>query len=105
MRKLGLRSLLMTLSLVVAAGPGLAQDAAPSGAQLANGCTACHGVEGRSISAIPGLAGRPGDELVELLKAYRAQQRPATIMNRIARGYTDDEIAALAAYFSSVSAK
>jgi cytochrome subunit of sulfide dehydrogenase len=75
------------------------------GQQLSNGCTSCHGIEGRSQTAVPPLAGRPADELRQLLLAYKAQKAPATIMNRIARGYTDDEIAALAAYFSSVSAQ
>jgi sulfide dehydrogenase cytochrome subunit len=34
------------------------------------------------------------------MRQFRADQRPATIMNRIARGFTDAELAQLAAYFA-----
>jgi len=78
--------------LLAAAGP------APLPAQ---GCLGCHGPEGRGSGAVPALAGRPAAETIAALRAYRAGQRPATIMDRIARGYTDAEMAAIAAYFAA----
>jgi sulfide dehydrogenase cytochrome subunit len=75
------------------------------GARLADTCTGCHGLEGRSLGAVPSIAGRPAEELAELLRAYKAQELDATIMNRLARGYSDEEIAILADYFSSKSPK
>jgi len=94
---------LLAAAMVLTAGlsPVFAADP-PTGEQLSNGCTACHGIEGRGGSAIPALAGKPADDLVAQLHAFRDQKGDATIMNRIARGFTDDEIQALATYFSSI---
>ena len=36
------------------------------------------------------------------MAAFRANGRPATIMSRVARGYTDTEVAAVAAYFAGL---
>ena len=78
-----------------ASAPALAQ--APLAAQ---GCLGCHGPNGAGIGSVPGLAGRDQAELVAQMRAFRANERPATIMGRIARGYTEAEIAASAAYFA-----
>ncbi|QXM24417.1 hypothetical protein KO353_14410 [Elioraea tepida] len=39
-------------------------------------------------------------QFVALMRAFRANERPNTVMGRISRGYTDAEIAALAAHFA-----
>jgi len=82
-------------------GPGFAADNA-EGARLANACTSCHGLDGRSVGAAPVLAGQGEEDLLVKLKAFKDGTAYATIMNRLARGYTDEELAALAAYFASV---
>jgi cytochrome subunit of sulfide dehydrogenase len=74
-----------------------AQAQAPLAAQ---GCLGCHGPQGAGIGSVPGLAGRDQAELVAQMRAFRANERPGTIMGRIARGYTDAEIIATAAYFA-----
>ena len=73
------------------------------GARLAAPCAGCHGTAGRppADSAIPGLAGRDAAELAGLLEAYRSGARASEEMGRIARGYDDAEIAALAAWFAA----
>lgn len=63
-------------------------------------CFNCHGTEGKAASAIPPIAGRDRAYLEETLKAYKAGSRPATIMQQLAKGYTDEEIAVLADYFA-----
>jgi sulfide dehydrogenase cytochrome subunit len=73
----------------------------PSAEALADACTSCHGVAGLSHGYIPSLAGLSRNQLVRALLEYREQKSPATIMNRIARTYTDQEIGLLADYFSS----
>jgi len=50
---------------------------------------------------MPGLAGRDKSELVRLMRDFRDGRRPATIMRQLARGYTDAEIEAAAAYFAA----
>jgi len=68
----------------------------------AESCMACHGPGGRGSGTVPPLAGREAAELAAAMAAFRANERPATIMNRIAAGYTEAEIAAAAAYFSGL---
>jgi cytochrome c553 len=72
-----------------------------SGEGLADACMSCHGIGGRSQGFIPSIAGVNKATLLRQLKAFRAQTAQATIMNRIARAYTDPELEALADYFSS----
>jgi cytochrome subunit of sulfide dehydrogenase len=74
---------------------------APNGEALGDACTSCHGIGGHSKGFIPSIAGVNKATLLQQLMAYRAQSAPATIMNRIARAYTDSELEALAGYFSS----
>jgi len=75
-------------------------QATPTAAMLGNPCIACHGVNGASIGAIPSLQGYPKEVIVSALDAFRADSRPATIMGRIAKGYTSEEIEALGEFFS-----
>ena len=71
---------------------------------MASACAMCHGSDGRAApnSTVAALAGRPKDEIVQSMAQFKSGQRPATIMHQIAKGYSDAEIAALAAYFSAL---
>jgi sulfide dehydrogenase cytochrome subunit len=69
---------------------------------VAESCVACHGPGGKGAGTVPPLAGRDAAELTAAMAAFRAEERPATIMSRILRGYTEAEIAAAAAYFSGL---
>lgn len=71
---------------------------------LANTCNGCHGPNGVSQGpASPTIAGMNKFYLVESMKAYRdGSARPSTIMSRIAKGYTDDEIKKIADHFSAM---
>jgi|SRR5688572_6016690 len=81
------------------AAPNLAEKGVRS---MAANCAACHGTTGKPVanSAVASLAGRPRDELVQVMGAFKKGERPATVMHQIAKGYGDDEIAALADFFS-----
>ena len=76
-------------------------------AALAMNCAICHGPDGRPApgSSIAGLAGRGERELFTAMRQFKEGSRAGTLMYQVARGYSDDEIAALARYFSSVPAK
>lgn len=65
-------------------------------------CNACHGPDGESRNAIPSLSGLSAKQIESALLAYKSGERSATIMDRIAKGYTDNEIAAVAAYFANL---
>jgi sulfide dehydrogenase cytochrome subunit len=76
-----------------------AQDRAQ---QLASACAICHGTDGRGDGKVlPPLAGMPREHIASQMRAFRDGQRPATVMHQIAKGYTDEQIDALAAFFSA----
>src|SRR3954468_17828759 len=96
----------MKLALVLGAALAYAPLAAyPQDIQaqrLAATCANCHGTNGRSVTTeLAPLAGRPKDYLVSQMKAFRDGTRPATIMQQIAKGYTDRQIEAMAEYFAA----
>ncbi|MBK1661392.1 c-type cytochrome [Paracraurococcus ruber] len=93
-----------SLAAALVAGGLLAMPAQAAGPAplAAQGCLGCHGPNGAGLASGARLAGRDAQELATLLRDYRADRRPGTIMNRIARGYTEDEIAAVAAYFAAI---
>jgi cytochrome c553 len=67
-------------------------------------CASCHGPSGRAPagSPVPGLAGRPQSYLIEQMQAFKTGKREATVMHQIAKGYTDEQIAAMAKWFAAV---
>ena len=84
----------------------LAQGVDPNlGRNLAAACANCHGTNGVSVQGMPSLAGQQRAYLVQQMQDFRAGKRPATIMHQIAKGYTDEQIEALAAYFSAQKAR
>jgi len=88
--------------LAAAAAPAAAQAPAAAAPIPALACAGCHGPGGSGSGAIPPIAGLDRQQFLETWAAFRADQRPASIMGRIARGYTDDEVAAMADYFASL---
>jgi cytochrome c553 len=82
-----------------------APNLSPSGVRgLAGTCAPCHGTDGRAAegSSVPGLAGRPREDLVRAMGQFRTAERPSTLMGQLAKGFTDAEIDALAGYFAAV---
>jgi len=66
-------------------------------------CAACHGAEGISPTDIwPNLAGQKMGYLIKQIKAFRDGDRKDPVMSPMAAGLSDDEIANLAAYYSSL---
>lgn len=72
------------------------------GEVLASTCFACHGTDGKSTGSIPSINGIPADSLRRTLQEFRDGRRPATVMDRHAKGYSDEEIASIADYLSRV---
>jgi sulfide dehydrogenase cytochrome subunit len=64
----------------------------PSPQLLTISCAGCHGTGGHSGGAIPSIHGRSAASIAESLRAFRDGKQPATVMNRIAKGFTDPEI-------------
>ena len=68
-------------------------------------CTGCHGTNGRSEGAIPAIAGRQKSEIVRLMLDFKRDQRAATVMHQHAKGYSDDQIERIAAFFAAQKAR
>jgi cytochrome subunit of sulfide dehydrogenase len=104
-------SSLFKASSVVAlllSGQAFAQSAADATQQLnirslAATCANCHGTNGKAFegSAVVSLAGMPKDYIVAQMKAFQTGARPATIMHQLAKGYSDQQIDQIAAYFAA----
>ena len=98
--------LLRRLAFFSLAAPVLATAQAPQPARdLAAACANCHGTDGASVQGMPWLAGQSRSYIVERLREFKMGKRPATIMHQIAKGYTDEQIEALATYFSAQKGK
>jgi len=73
------------------------------GEYLSAECVTCH--RAGAQQGIPSIFGMPPATFIDLLSQYRQKQRANPIMQTIASRLTDDEMAALAAYFSSLPAR
>ena len=93
------------LGLIVLGGlavSGNSWSGTASALDLANSCAGCHGVDGNSVGpATPTLAGVSSEYFTEAMLNYKDPEgRYSTIMGRIAKGYTDEEIKLMAGYFA-----
>jgi cytochrome c len=62
---------------------------------------ACHPRDNRN-AGIPPIVGWPADQFVAVLKSYKVKERSNPVMQVIAAGLSDGEMAALAAYFETL---
>jgi len=98
-----------TMNLALATGAlalalsnaGSAGDIA-SADMLAGTCDGCHGTNGNSAGpAAPSIAQMEKTAFVEAMQAFRSGDTYGTIMGRIAKGYTDEEIERMAGHFAA----
>ena len=75
------------------------------GRDIAANCANCHGTDGRSRGVVPSLAGQDKAYIAQQMKDFRDGKRPSTIMQQLAKGYTDSQIEAAAAYFAAQRGK
>jgi sulfide dehydrogenase cytochrome subunit len=80
-------------------------DASAQSAQaMAQNCYVCHGPQARGADRIVPLAGMPRDHIQRQLADFKADRRGGTIMNRIAKGYSDEQIAAISDFLAKLPA-
>ena len=101
----------MKLKIAIAAfgiaglvGAAHAQGPAPDpnlARNLAATCANCHGTNGKSLGGMESLAGEPKEKLLQKLADYRSGDKPATIMHQITRGYSQEQLETVAAYFAA----
>jgi cytochrome subunit of sulfide dehydrogenase len=91
------RRLAVAAALGCTSAGALASDQAPPGA---SSCSGCHAARAGVDTAVPQLAGRPAADIVAQMQAFKSGQRPATVMDRIAKGLADAEVEAIAAWYA-----
>lgn len=70
--------------------------------QWASSCFACHGTDGYSEGGMASLAGQKKSDLIEKMKDYQSGKRVASVMHQLSKGYSDEQIEAIAAYFAAL---
>jgi cytochrome subunit of sulfide dehydrogenase len=92
------------IATALLASASLSQAQSPDAAQVrswAASCAACHGTDGRALPGMESLAGANKDDMVKKMLDFKAGRKPATIMHQLAKGYSDEQIVAIAGYFAA----
>ncbi len=71
------------------------------GQYLSSECTGCHRADGVD-DGIPSITNWPAEDFVLAMHAYKEQHRPHPVMQMMAGRLTNEEIAALAAYYQTI---
>ena len=74
------------------------------GEYLSSECVTCHQISGR-YQGIPPIVGWPEPSFIDIMNEYRDKRRSNPVMQTIAGKFSNDEVAALAAYFGSMKPK
>jgi sulfide dehydrogenase cytochrome subunit len=85
---------LLIAALLLVSGTAEAAMPPPGAA----GCSGCHAAH--IATAIPRLAGRDPAEVVAAMQSFKTGAKPATVMDRIAKGFSDEEIKAIADWYA-----
>jgi cytochrome subunit of sulfide dehydrogenase len=81
------------------ASASFAQAASPTPPAGASSCSGCHAASKSVDTPVPRLVGRSPAEIEGAMLAFRTGQKPASVMNRIAKGFSDEEIKTIAAWY------
>lgn len=85
------------IGLVAIAAASVASAEPPAGAAS---CSGCHPASTRVTSPVPRLNGMDRAAIIKALQDFRSGNRAGTVMDRIAKGFTDAEIQAIAAWYA-----
>lgn len=99
----GVRMRAAGLAVAAACVLSLARGAAGASLEPPPGAAACSGCHSAKVETrVPRLAGRKPAEIASAMRAFRSGQQAATVMDRIAKGFTDDEVGAIADWFGAL---
>jgi sulfide dehydrogenase cytochrome subunit len=82
---------------VLMSGAAFAAEAPPG----ASSCSGCHATNASAGTPVPPLQGRSAGEIAEATMEYKTGKRQGTIMDRIAKGFSDEEVKAIAAWYAA----
>ena len=84
---------LLAFALTLSSSASPAADAPPG----ATACSGCHALNAAAETPVPKIHGRPAIDTIAAKEQFRSGAKPSTVMDRIAKGFTDDETRAIAA--------
>jgi cytochrome subunit of sulfide dehydrogenase len=94
----------MRMSLAAAAliaSTAAALSASPEPPPGAAACSGCHPAKTGVNTPVPRLSGRAATDIVTQMQEFRSGQRPGTVMDRLAKGFSDEEVQAIAAWYAA----
>ena len=81
-----------------------AQAQAPDARQVrswAAGFANCHGTNGQALQGMEPLAGVSQEDIIKKMQDFKTGRKPATLMHQLSKGYSDEQIQAIAGYFAA----
>jgi cytochrome c553 len=96
-----MRARLILAALLFASAMPSADAASPIPPPGASSCSGCHPASKSVDTPVPRLVGHSPAEIEAAMLAFRAGQKPASVMDRIAKGFSDEEIKAIAAWYGA----
>ena len=88
---------LLAFALLLGPQTAGAVDAPPGAAA----CSGCHATNAAAETPVPKITGRNAAEMVAAMAQFRSGAKPSTVMGRIAKGFTDDEMKPIAAWLAA----
>ena len=86
-------------ALSVLAAPAMAEPSMGGPPAGASSCAGCH--SSTLDGPVPGLRDRTAENIVVDMQAFRTGAREATVMDRIAKGFSDEETRAIAEWLAA----
>jgi cytochrome c553 len=74
------------------------------GEYLSGQCTTCHQLSGKA-NGIPSIVGWDTESFIAVMDSYQKKERENKVMQSIAGSLSQEDIAALAAYFATIKPK
>jgi cytochrome c553 len=98
-----MKHLFLLLALGAACSLSQAQTSKESATarSWAAACFNCHGTDGNAQPGMESLAGASKDDIIKKMLDFKSGRKPATIMHQLSKGYSDEQIAAIAGYFAA----
>ena len=92
------------VALTLLAATGVAHAADPNLARnLAATCANCHGTNGKAVpgAGMDELAGMDKAKILQKVSEFKTGVKPASIMHQISKGFTDEQLDLMAAFFAA----
>ena len=96
-----LRQQFIVVALAVASAGAFAADPLQIRG-MAAACANCHGTHGVAQDGMESLAGQKKEDLAKKMMDFKTGKKPATVMHQLSKGYSDEQIDQLAAYFAAL---